>query len=120
MTDIILKTCFSEVCLCVHIWNLTIFPFFLDENQIVVGSFLTGNQHEQKTKKQKMDSITIAAPTAAIPISSSAEMEDPYGQRSSATTKQNLSSPSFRGDNWSAYPIESRNKPTDINVTLPG
>lgn len=88
--------------------------------QIVVGSFLTGNQHEQKTKKQKMDSISIAAPTAAIPISSSAEMEDPYGQRTSATTKQNLSSPSFRGDNWSAYPIDSRNKPTDINVTLPG
>ncbi|KAM7494143.1 hypothetical protein LguiB_028752 [Lonicera macranthoides] len=89
--------------------------------QIVVGSFLTGNQHEQKTKKQKNDSITIMGPTSTIPISS-AEIEEPYGQQhASATPKQNLSSPSFRGENnWSSFAPESRNKPTDINVTLPG
>ncbi|KAG8382354.1 hypothetical protein BUALT_Bualt05G0068600 [Buddleja alternifolia] len=71
--------------------------------QIVVGSFLAGNQHEQKTKKQKPEPITII-PTAAIPISSSV-MEDTY----------HTTSTSFRGDSWS-----SMNKPTDINVTLPG
>ncbi|XP_042024778.1 AT-hook motif nuclear-localized protein 1-like isoform X1 [Salvia splendens] len=75
--------------------------------QIVVGSFLAGNQLEQTTKKQKPDSLAII-PTAAIPISS-AGMEDTYH-----------TSPSFRGDSWSSMPQESRNKPTDINVTLPG
>ncbi|KAL1568979.1 AT-hook motif nuclear-localized protein 1 [Salvia divinorum] len=75
--------------------------------QIVVGSFLAGNQLEQTTKKQKSDSLAII-PTAAIPISS-AGMEDTYH-----------TSPSFRGDSWSSMPQESRNKPTDINVTLPG
>ncbi|KAG6383932.1 hypothetical protein SASPL_140722 [Salvia splendens] len=75
--------------------------------QIVVGSFLAGNQLEQTTKKQKPDSLAII-PTAAIPISS-AGMEDTYH-----------TSPSFRGDSWSSMPQESKNKPTDINVTLPG
>ncbi|XP_057773548.1 AT-hook motif nuclear-localized protein 1 [Salvia miltiorrhiza] len=75
--------------------------------QIVVGSFLAGNQLEQKTKKQKPDSLSII-PTAAVPISS-AGMEDAFH-----------TSPSFRGDSWSSMPQESRNKPTDINVTLPG
>ncbi|XP_058221810.1 AT-hook motif nuclear-localized protein 1-like [Rhododendron vialii] len=87
--------------------------------QIVVGSFLAGNQHEQKSKKQKTEFATTASPTAAIPISS-AEMEETYGgPPTSATQKTNFSS-SFRGDNWSSLPPESRNKPTDINVTLPG
>ncbi|KAI3453550.1 hypothetical protein Pfo_010278 [Paulownia fortunei] len=75
--------------------------------QIVVGSFLAGNQHEQKTKKHKPESMTII-PAAAIPISS-AGMEDTFH-----------TSPSFRGDSWSSMPLDSRNKPTDINVTLPG
>ncbi|CAK9173138.1 unnamed protein product [Ilex paraguariensis] len=90
--------------------------------QVVVGSFLTGNQHEQKTKKQKTEVITTATPTSAIPISS-AGMEEPYGgqvQHISAAPKTNLSSTSsFRGDTWSSLPSESRNKPTDINLTLP-
>ncbi|CAK9135961.1 unnamed protein product [Ilex paraguariensis] len=90
--------------------------------QIVVGSFLTGNHHEQKTKKQKTEAITTATPTAAIPISS-AGIEETYGghaQHTTAATKTNLSSPSsFRVENWSSLPSDSR-KPTDINVTLPG
>jgi predicted DNA-binding protein with PD1-like motif len=96
--------------------------------QIVVGSFLTGNQHEQKMKKLKPDSITavaIVSPRSANPIST-AEIEEPYSQ-ASATPKQNVSPASgFRTDNinnnnWSAFEPDSRNnKPTDINVTLPG
>ncbi|KGN50187.1 AT-hook motif nuclear-localized protein 1 [Cucumis sativus] len=75
--------------------------------QVVVGSFLSGNQHEQKPKKPKHDTISPAPPTAAIPIS----CVDP---------KSNLSpSSSFRGDNWSMLPTDSRNKSTDINVSLP-
>ncbi|KAL2235889.1 UNVERIFIED_CONTAM: AT-hook motif nuclear-localized protein 1 [Sesamum indicum] len=65
--------------------------------QIVVGSFLAGNQLEQKTKKHKPESMSII-PTAAIPISS-AGMEDTYH-----------TSPSFRGDSWSSMPSDSRKR----------
>lgn len=44
--------------------------------QIVVGSFLAGNQVEQKTKKHKPEPVAII-PAAAIPMSS-AGMEGPY------------------------------------------
>ncbi|XP_050228461.1 AT-hook motif nuclear-localized protein 1 [Mercurialis annua] len=76
--------------------------------QVVVGSFLSGNQHEQKPKKPKPDNITITTTTAAmaIPMSSS----DP---------KSNLPQSTFRGDSWSAIATDTRNKPTDINVSLP-
>ncbi|KAL8053683.1 hypothetical protein ABFX02_05G088900 [Erythranthe guttata] len=78
--------------------------------QIVIGSFLAGHEHEQKTKKQKTESMAII-PTPAIPISS-AVTEDAYNYHTT---------PSFRGDSWSSIPQDSRNnKPTDINVTLPG
>lgn len=63
-------------------------------NQVVVGSFLTGNQHEQKHKKQKHNFVSIATPTAAVPISSA--------------------------EPWTSLPSDSRDKPTDINVFLPG
>lgn len=89
--------------------------------QIVVGSFLTGSQHEQKIKKQKTDNITMAAPTAAIPITAAAIPISNAGQQhTSATVNHNVTSLSFGGDNWSSYPSDSRNNPTDINVTLPG
>ncbi|KAI3716781.1 hypothetical protein L1987_67916 [Smallanthus sonchifolius] len=78
--------------------------------QIIVGSFLTGVQQEQKTaKKQKPENITITIPTtAAVPVpvpvpvsvsvpASASETSEPN------SAKQNLSSPSFRGDNWSSY-----------------
>ncbi|KAJ6946432.1 AT-hook motif nuclear-localized protein 1-like [Populus alba x Populus x berolinensis] len=73
--------------------------------QVVVGSFLAGNQHEQKPKKQKHDSLSGVVLTAAIPISS-------------ADPKTNFSSSSFRGDSWSPLPPDSKNKPADINVPL--
>ncbi|KAM7259681.1 hypothetical protein ACFE04_015422 [Oxalis oulophora] len=66
--------------------------------QVVVGSFLAGNQHEQKPKKQKHEFITtVTQATAVVPI----PITDP---------KPNLlSSPSFRGDSWSSLPSDSRN-----------
>ncbi|KAE8694315.1 AT-hook motif nuclear-localized protein 1 [Hibiscus syriacus] len=74
--------------------------------QVVVGSFLAGNQHKQNLKKQKPQSMTISAatPMSIIPISS-------------ADPKLNISS-SFRTDTWS--PTDSRNKPTDINASVHG
>ncbi|GMI76345.1 AT-hook motif nuclear-localized protein 1 [Hibiscus trionum] len=74
--------------------------------QVVVGSFLAGNQHEQKPKKQKHESFSVATPVAAIPVSS-------------ADPKSNITT-SFRGDSWSHLPSDTRNKPTDINVSVPG
>ncbi|KAK6137666.1 hypothetical protein DH2020_028592 [Rehmannia glutinosa] len=73
--------------------------------QIVIGSFLAGNQLEPKTKKHKPESMTII-PASSIPISN-AGMDDAYH-----------TSPSFRGDSWSSMPPDSRNKPTDINAAL--
>ncbi|XP_076920500.1 AT-hook motif nuclear-localized protein 1-like [Bidens hawaiensis] len=95
--------------------------------QIIVGSFLTGVQQEQKTKKQKPENITITIPTAAavpvpVPVSVSAPVPvpTPAGETNAPlSAKQNLSSPSFRGDNWSSFnATEGRSKPTDINVSL--
>ncbi|CAI9771751.1 unnamed protein product [Fraxinus pennsylvanica] len=74
--------------------------------QIVVGSFLVGNQHEQKTKKHKTQSMAVT-PTAAIPISS-AGAEEPYHTNSS-----------LREDSWSSMGPDSMNKPVDVNVSLP-
>lgn len=70
--------------------------------QVIVGSFLTGNQLEQKTKKHKTESV----PTAAIPVSSTAPLKSHFS-----------SSSSFHGDNWASMP--SGNNATDINVSLP-
>lgn len=69
-------------------------------NQVVVGSFLTGNQHDHKVKKHKHEYISSATPTAAVPISSA----DPDA--------------SFRRDSWSSLPSDLNNKPTDINVSF--
>ncbi|XP_039010912.1 AT-hook motif nuclear-localized protein 1-like [Hibiscus syriacus] len=74
--------------------------------QVVVGSFLAGNQHEQKPKKQKHKSFSVVTPVAAIPVSS-------------ADPKSNITT-SFCSDSWSPLPSDTRNKPTDTNVSLPG
>ncbi|KAK9072949.1 hypothetical protein SSX86_009387 [Deinandra increscens subsp. villosa] len=100
--------------------------------QIIVGSFLTGVEQEQKTtKKHRPENITIAIPTTAVvpvpvpvpfsvPTSSPAHALAPASEtREPNSAKQNVSSPSFRGDNWSSYNApESRIRPTDINVNL--
>ncbi|KAI4364873.1 hypothetical protein MLD38_020906 [Melastoma candidum] len=71
--------------------------------QVVVGSFLAGDQHEPKPKKQKPDIVppTTTSTTAIVPIS---------------TVEPVLP---FRGDGWAPLQSDSRNKPTDINVSLP-
>ncbi|CAN1747991.1 AT-hook motif nuclear-localized protein 1 [Linum perenne] len=72
--------------------------------QVVVGSFLAGNQHEQTPKKHnKANSFTITT-TAATPIS----IADPTSAVTSST---------FRGDSWSAVPADSRSKQGEINMT---
>ncbi|KAG4206484.1 hypothetical protein ERO13_A03G011400v2 [Gossypium hirsutum] len=78
--------------------------------QVVVGSFLAGNQHEQNPKKQKFEPVSAATVMAAIPISSA-----------TADPKSNIST-SFRGNNdtWPSMPSDTTNKPADINVSLPG
>ncbi|KAK7264434.1 hypothetical protein RJT34_32043 [Clitoria ternatea] len=77
--------------------------------QVVVGSFLAGNQHEQKPRKQKHEQvISSVTPAPVVPISTL----DPIPILASTT--------SIRGDNWSAVPAEAKNKPADINVSLPG
>ncbi|GJY52729.1 AT-hook motif nuclear-localized protein 1-like protein [Tanacetum coccineum] len=89
--------------------------------QIVVGSFLTGNQHEQTPKKPIMESVSPAPPPApaAVPTST-AETEDSCP----TSVKPNMSSPSFRGDSWSAHnaSTKSRNNAnaTDMNVSVHG
>ncbi|KAF3661208.1 AT-hook motif nuclear-localized protein 1 [Capsicum annuum] len=78
--------------------------------QIVVGSFLAGNQHEQmKTKKNKLEPITATV----VPLSNP-DTQEPYNHSSAKSTMPASSI------NWSSsLAPESRNKPTDINVTLP-
>ncbi|KAH0641441.1 AT-hook motif nuclear-localized protein 1-like [Solanum tuberosum] len=78
--------------------------------QIVVGSFLAGNQHEQKTKKNKLEPITAAV----VPLSSP-DIEEPSYNQSSAKPTMPASS-----INWSSsLATESRSKTADINITLP-
>ncbi|KAM3321956.1 AT-hook motif nuclear-localized protein 1 [Capsicum chacoense] len=72
--------------------------------QIVIGSFLAGDQHEQRAKKNKQEPII-----AAVPLP---EIEDPCHPSGKQTTP---TSSSFRVDNWSAP--DSRTKPAEINVT---
>lgn len=72
-----------------------------------MGRFYAGNEHEHK-KKPQHDLISAAMPTAAVPIST-------------ANLNGNISaSPSHLGDNWSSLPLDSRNKPDDMNVPVNG
>lgn len=81
--------------------------------QIVIGSFYAGSHQDQNVKK-----VFIPSALAPIPVSSP-QTEDFQGQQNSAATIQNIAATSLGGNNWFAYADESRNKPTDINVTLP-
>ncbi|XVF33490.1 hypothetical protein REPUB_Repub17cG0173000 [Reevesia pubescens] len=92
--------------------------------QVVVGSFLPGNQHDQKPKKQKNESIpaTVAPnPTIVAAPASNVEKEDGiggYSQQNSNALKPNLATATFRRENWATMQ-EPRNSATDINISLP-
>ncbi|KAF2298966.1 hypothetical protein GH714_029410 [Hevea brasiliensis] len=68
----------------------------------VQGTSMSRNQRSRNLTQYQLSSHS----TVAVPIST-------------ADPKPNLSSPTFRGDNWSPLPSDSKNKPTDINVSLP-
>ncbi|KAK8639741.1 hypothetical protein V6N13_138111 [Hibiscus sabdariffa] len=93
--------------------------------QVVVGSFLPGNQHDQKSKKQRNKSVPEAAapnPNMVDEPASNGEKEDGVGiqhsQQNSNILKQNFATASFRTENW-ANIHEPRNSATDINISLP-
>ncbi|XP_057981594.1 AT-hook motif nuclear-localized protein 1-like [Malania oleifera] len=103
--------------------------------QVVVGSFLPSNQHEQKIKKVRNESVPASAipaaatmgtaATAAAAPTSSAEGEDGIagsGRNNFNTPKPNFaSSSSFRRENWAPMHSvqDSRKSTTDINISLP-
>ncbi|XP_023005487.1 AT-hook motif nuclear-localized protein 1-like [Cucurbita maxima] len=70
--------------------------------QVVVGSFISGNQHEQKSKKPKQDMVL---PVSALPIS-------PVELKSYIATTS-----SFRAETWSPLGLDLRSQPTDMNVS---
>ncbi|CAM8884477.1 unnamed protein product [Rhodiola kirilowii] len=81
--------------------------------QIVVGSFLAGNQQEQKPKKQKPEYVATATQLSANPMFT-LDMEEANGSghgHNSTNSKQNLTT-SARGD-WPTSQMDSRNKPSD-------
>ncbi|XP_073525866.1 uncharacterized protein [Phyllobates terribilis] len=84
--------------------------------QIVLGSFLAGNEHEQKAKKAKPDNIITSTASMIVPISSYGGAQDHhYGgapnHNSSGTAKahQGPTTISFHGDSWSSMPPQSNN-----------
>ncbi|XP_010676643.2 AT-hook motif nuclear-localized protein 1 [Beta vulgaris subsp. vulgaris] len=74
--------------------------------QIVVGSFLAGNQHEQKPKKQKSEYI-ISGSTVQF---SNTGMQDSYGGQSQGYHASGTTYSSFHGD--------TRNGSADHNESL--
>ncbi|XVE76981.1 hypothetical protein DITRI_Ditri13aG0024800 [Diplodiscus trichospermus] len=93
--------------------------------QVVVGSFLPGNHHDQKSKKHKIESIPATVPpnpTIVAAPASNAEKEDGITElphQNSNAMKPNLTpAPTFRRENWATMQ-EPRNSATDINISLP-
>ncbi|GLT51916.1 hypothetical protein SLA2020_252880 [Shorea laevis] len=93
--------------------------------QVVVGSFLPANHHDQKPKKLKNESLpATVAPNStiadAVPLSN-ADKEDGIDGHTFQNNimKPNLSSASpFQRENWAPMQ-EQRNSATDINISLP-
>ncbi|XP_023553233.1 AT-hook motif nuclear-localized protein 1-like [Cucurbita pepo subsp. pepo] len=77
--------------------------------QVVVGSFIFGNQHEQKSKKPKQD---VILPVSFFPISS----VEPKSYMTTTTTTTTTSS--LRAETWSPLVPDLKSQPTDINVSL--
>ncbi|KAJ9171276.1 hypothetical protein P3X46_014665 [Hevea brasiliensis] len=89
--------------------------------QVVVGSFLPGNQQDPKPKKLKIDSVPAATTPAPaivaspVPAASNPEREENMG----GNRQQNPSS--FRRQDWTAMQSmqDMRTSVTDINISLP-
>ncbi|KAL9260752.1 AT-hook motif nuclear-localized protein 1-like protein [Drosera capensis] len=60
--------------------------------QIIVGSFLAINQHEQRPKKLKPEPFMTVAPTAAVPITS-VGMRDQFGNQGQHSSGKTVCSP---------------------------
>ncbi|KAE8732281.1 AT-hook motif nuclear-localized protein 2 [Hibiscus syriacus] len=76
--------------------------------QVVVGSFLAGNQHEPKLKKQKHESFSVATPVAAIPVSSADKHQyilRRFSILTASTNKAQLMKPHSRVVVFSNVPI---------------
>ncbi|KAK8693456.1 hypothetical protein V6N13_071039 [Hibiscus sabdariffa] len=94
--------------------------------QVVVGSFLPGNQNDQKAKKQKIEFIpATVAPTPSIITAPASNVEKEDGmdvvspQQNSNAMKPNLAAAIFQRENWVTSMQEPRNSATDINISLP-
>ncbi|KAE8693793.1 AT-hook motif nuclear-localized protein 1 [Hibiscus syriacus] len=94
--------------------------------QVVVGSFLPGNQNDHKPKKQKIESIpaTVALnPSIVAAPASNAEKEDVIDvvspQQNSNALKPNLATATFHRENWATANQDPRNSATDINISSP-
>ncbi|XP_021735998.1 AT-hook motif nuclear-localized protein 1-like [Chenopodium quinoa] len=75
--------------------------------QIVVGSFLAGNQHEQKPKKQKSEYIISGPPASTVHFSNTG-MQDNYGGQGYHTS----------GTTYSSYQGDNRNGSADHNESM--
>lgn len=75
--------------------------------QIVVGSFLAGNQHEQKPKKQKSEYIISGPPTSTVHFTNTG-MQDSYGGQGYHAS----------GTTYSSYQGDTRNGAADHNESL--
>ncbi|KAI3727535.1 hypothetical protein L6452_16151 [Arctium lappa] len=89
--------------------------------QIVVGSFFTGNQHEQKTDKKSKPEAG-PPPAAAVPTGGGGgeteeeeeEEEEEYGMKMKVSSATAAATASFRGgDNW----YNSEKKASEMNVS---
>ncbi|CAN1308234.1 AT-hook motif nuclear-localized protein 1 [Linum perenne] len=94
--------------------------------QVVVGSFLPGNnQPDPKPKKVKMDPAPVevttqAPPTMATSIGHGSHMERDENHMGGGHMQQQQQN-SYRRDSWAAFHsmADHRNSGTDINISLP-
>ncbi|CAN1308243.1 AT-hook motif nuclear-localized protein 1 [Linum perenne] len=87
--------------------------------QVVVGSFLPGNnQPDPKPKKVKMDPAPVEVTTQAPPTMATSIGHGSHMERDENHQQQQNS---YRRDSWAAFHsmADHRNSGTDINISLP-
>ncbi|KAJ8900364.1 hypothetical protein K2173_025004 [Erythroxylum novogranatense] len=87
--------------------------------QVVVGSFLPGNQQDQKPKKPKTEMLPVSA--AHIPTLAAAGQAPNAEPEEAMDGHRQPNSISFQRENWAAMPPvqDARKSGTDINISLP-